>query len=54
MGHGLGHGFQPLSMLGGAGKQLTHQGQKYFNIALVLEDELLTIFTHPANTCTRP
>ena len=30
------------------------RGQKYLNIALVLQDELLTIFTHPANTCTCP
>ena len=30
-----------------------HNGwQKYFNIALVLQDEWLTIFTRPANTCT--
>ena len=29
-------------------------GQKYFNIALVLQDEWLTIFTRPANTCTCP
>ena len=28
--------------------------QKYFNIALVLQDEWLTIFTRPANTCTCP
>ena len=33
---------------------MSHRGQKYFNIALVLQDELLTIFTHPANTCTCP
>ena len=29
-------------------------GQKYFNFALALQDEGLTIFTRPANTCTRP
>ena len=28
--------------------------QKGFNIALVLQDESLTIFTCPANTCTSP
>ena len=28
------------------------RGRKCFNIALVLQDELLTIFTHPANPCT--
>ena len=28
--------------------------QKYFNIALILQDEWLTIFTHPSNTCTCP
>ena len=28
--------------------------KKYFNIALVLQDERLTIFTSPANTCTCP
>ena len=28
------------------------RGQKYFNIVLVLQDEWLIIFTHPANTCT--
>ena len=31
-----------------------YRGQKYFNIALVLQDKRLTIFTHPANTCTCP
>ena len=31
-----------------------NRGQKYFNIALVLQDEWLTIFTCPANTCTCP
>ena len=30
------------------------RGQKYFNIALVLQDEWLTIFTPPANPCTCP
>ena len=30
------------------------RGQKYFNIALVLQDEWLTIFTRPANTYTCP
>ena len=30
------------------------RGQKYFNIALVLQDEQLTIFTCPANPCTCP
>ena len=30
------------------------RGQKYFNIALVLQDEWLTIFTCPANTYTCP
>ena len=30
------------------------QGKKYLNIALVLQDEWLTTFTHPANTCTCP
>ena len=30
------------------------QGTKYFNIALVLQDERLLIFTRPANTCTCP
>ena len=30
------------------------RGQKYLNIALVLQDEWLTIFTRPANTCTCP
>ena len=41
---------------------MTHQslccmhssGQKYFNIALVLQGEWLTVFTRPANTCTCP
>ena len=33
---------------------LIPRGQKYFNIALVLQDELLTIFTRPANTCACP
>ena len=28
--------------------------QKYFNIALVMQDKWLTILTHPANTCTCP
>ena len=28
--------------------------KKYFNIALVLQDEWLTIFTCPANSCTCP
>ena len=28
--------------------------QKYFNIVLALQDERLTIFTCPANTCTCP
>ena len=28
--------------------------KKYFNIALVLQDDRFTIFTHPANTCTCP
>ena len=32
----------------------TPQRKKYFNIALVLEDEWPTIFTCPANTCTCP
>ena len=31
-----------------------HKGQIYFNIALVLQDQWLTIFTRPANTCTCP
>ena len=31
-----------------------YQGQKYFNIALVLQDEWLTTFTCPANTCCCP
>ena len=30
------------------------RGQKYFNFALALQDERLTILTRPANTCTRP
>ena len=30
------------------------RGQKYLNIALVLQDERLTTFTRPANTCTCP
>ena len=30
------------------------RGQKYFNIALVLQDKWLTIFTRPANTCMSP
>ena len=30
------------------------RGQTYFNIALVLQDESLTIFTSPTNTCTCP
>ena len=30
------------------------RGQKYFNFALALQDERLTIFSRPANTCTRP
>ena len=30
------------------------QGTKYFNIALILQDEWLTSFTRPANTCTCP
>ena len=33
---------------------LCSRGQKYFNIALVLQDEWLTIFTCPVNTCTCP
>ena len=28
------------------------RGQKYFNIALVLQDMCFTLFTCPANTCT--
>ena len=32
----------------------TNRGQKYFNIALVLQNGWLTIFTRPANTCTCP
>ena len=36
-----------LQILGGVKKG---RGQKYFNIALDLQDELLTIFTRPANT----
>ena len=35
-------------------KGYQQQGTKYFNIALVLQDEWLTIFTCPANTCTCP
>ena len=35
-------------------RDCTYRGQKYFNIALALQDEWLTIFTRPANTCTRP
>ena len=31
-----------------------HRGQNYFNIACVLQDKWLTIFTRPANTCTCP
>ena len=31
-----------------------YRGQKYFNIALVLQDNWLTIFTCPENTCTCP
>ena len=30
------------------------RGQKYFNIALALQDKRLTIFTQPVNTCTCP
>ena len=30
------------------------RGQKYFNIVLVLQDEWLTIFNRPPNTCTCP
>ena len=30
------------------------RGQKYLNIALVLQDEWLTTFTHPANACICP
>ena len=30
------------------------RGQKYLNIGLVLQDEWLTTFTRPANTCTCP
>ena len=30
------------------------RGQFFFNIALVLQDERLTIFTHPTNTCAHP
>ena len=30
------------------------RGQNYLNIALVLQDRSLTIFNHPANTCTCP
>ena len=32
----------------------TLRGQKYFSNSLVLQDEWLTIFTHPANTGTCP
>ena len=28
--------------------------KKYFNIALVMQNELLTIFNRPTNTCTCP
>ena len=35
-------------------KARVYRGQKYFNIALVLQDDLLTILTRPANTCTCP
>ena len=30
------------------------RGQNYFNIALVLQDERLAIFTRPANICACP
>ena len=30
------------------------RGQIYFNNDFVLQDEWITIFTHPANTCTCP
>ena len=33
---------------------LHYRGQKYFKIALVLQDEWLAIFTSPANTCACP
>ena len=33
---------------------VTHRGQKYLNIAVVLQDECLTIITCPANLCTCP
>ena len=35
-------------------KSLYGRGQKYFNVALVLQDEWLSLFTRPANTCTCP
>ena len=35
-------------------KSVLSIGQKYFNIALVLQDQWFTIFTRPANTCTHP
>ena len=44
-----------LAQLQIAGLSCTHsRGQIYINIALVLQDMWLTIFTHPANTCTCP
>ena len=33
---------------------LVLSGQKYFNIALALQDELLITLTCPANMCTYP
>ena len=34
--------------------QWKFRGQKYFNIAHVLQDKRLTIFTRPAKSCTCP
>ena len=46
--------FYPLNLQGGGGGGGGGGDKKYFNIALVLQDIRLTIFTCPANTCTCP
>ena len=35
-------------------ENIVFQGTNYLNIALVLQEGCLTIFTRPANTCTCP
>ena len=57
LGRGLGPGRPRAFQIGKISVVfvcLICRGQKYLNIALVLQDETLTIFTRPAKTCTCP